>query len=779
MKTKKYLFLLSMLVSFLFETISCSNPNTSTPDIEGDKNDENTLISNYSLSFDVENLKGLALTEETSLNKSVARSATENTLKKITESGNLEDFLKIPEDDSIQLYNVTQILKSPYANSTEIYILFNSQGSYRTSYKETDEWGNTWDSFKFKPIGRLLCVFENGDYLDILQPAEEEYKDPFNLTFDNNGNLFYCLTERTNNNWEGKDVIYKFDPKTRQSTKLVPALSGTRYEKFYISKNSDWLIVQGHDNSSSFLQGIPVNNTENAYNIWYSSNSWGSSDWIYDEKTKDVYFITDNKLYKSPYKNGGYDVKNNTVISELSSSNNDTYISAYDFLEYTNQYHYKLAGRGVSHDLEAGGFKDYLFINPDSEEIDYTELVDYCFAQLLYHLKSDNLYNNETYYYQNYRKDYEIRFDIFSTIPGFEKLASETKDENGYYLADEELFKAIIEKDLLPLLASAEESDRYTTNNVYNAYKNNFFADVLFLKGTNTKIEPTLFQWNQSIGFETCTSHSTGNLGFISYEYHYGPYWKRDYKTGEFVDTQKVLSKFAELCGKDKIDFSLKNYENDEDYNILYTELKNEEAILFLSESTERMDTLFNAIEGYDFLRKTCFISGTDRPIFDGVSSEYFTGSWVNNIILTDNGIFGCYDNKVVQLTDNNQNPILKYVNFNHEEKLMIIDVLINENKYYFKNSILSEQGHETGYQNIFCFDPAQQTQTLENVLWNMDGNNQYKITSYTITDNYLYGCFVKGTKVIIGKIDLTTKQYEKFSESDSDSGFKQIIMFK
>lgn len=780
MNQKKLFLLFGILVCFGMGITSCTNPNAPT-DEEGTTTEE-TTTSNFHISFDMTALKGLAITEGPTSNKNAVGTSTTDTLLKITEDGELEKFLKLPEDNSITLYNITQILKAPSTDSKEIYILFDSQGIYRTPYKETDEWGNSWDSFKYNPIGKLLCIFENGEYLDILQPTDSEYKDPFNLTFDNNGNLFYCVSENNHNNGYSKDVIYKFDPKTRQSTKLVPAISGTNYDKFYISKNADWIIVQGRDNYSYFLQAIPVNNTENAYNIWYSSNSWGSSDWIYDESTKDVYFITDGKLYRSPYKNGGYNVNDNIIVAELSSNKSTNFYSD-DILEWQNFWKYKLAGRAYSYDFKTHDYKDYLFINPNTEEIDYSEIVNYCFGQLLFHLNDSNKTDDNNYYI-NYRNDYEIRFDIFSNIPGFEELSTETKDQNGYNLSDEELFKTIIEKNLLSLLAKAVDDERYTKQNVYRAYNNNIFTDILYLKGTNTRIDPSLFRWKESIGFETFvgTNDSSGNFGFISEEYYNGYYWKKDYVTGTTVDPQKVLAKFAELCEKDKIDFSLKNYKNDTNYSSLYTELINEEAILFLSETSERMQTLYDAMIPDVFLRKTCFFSGTDRPIFTNSgydSYESFSGFCADNLVITENGIFGCYNNRVVQLTNNTNNPVLKYVSFSIDEELKIIDTSIYNNKYFFKNSILSEQGAETGCHNILSFDPAQQTPTLENVLWNMDGNNQYKITSYTITDNYLYGCFVKGTKVIIGKINLNTKQYEKFSESDSDSGFKQILMLK
>ena len=90
MKTKKYLFLLSMLVSFLFETISCSNPNTSTPEEETTTEGE-IQTSNVPISFDMTSLKGLAITEGIIENKSAARSASQNTLVKITENGEIQN----------------------------------------------------------------------------------------------------------------------------------------------------------------------------------------------------------------------------------------------------------------------------------------------------------------------------------------------------------------------------------------------------------------------------------------------------------------------------------------------------------------------------------------------------------------------------------------------------------------------------------------------------------------------------------------------------------------
>ena len=58
-----------------------------------------------------------------------------------------------------------------------------------------------------------------------------------------------------------------------------------------------------------------------------------------------------------------------------------------------------------------------------------------------------------------------------------------------------------------------------------------------------------------------------------------------------------------------------------------------------------------------------------------------------------------------------------------------------------------------------------------------MPNNSDYEITSYSIMGKNLYCCFVRGTEVIIGEIDLTSKNYNKFATSEAE--LKQIMIVR
>ena len=60
--------------------------------------------------------------------------------------------------------------------------------------------------------------------------------------------------------------------------------------------------------------------------------------------------------------------------------------------------------------------------------------------------------------------------------------------------------------------------------------------------------------------------------------------------------------------------------------------------------------------------------------------------------------------------------------------------------------------------------------------MWEMPNNRNYEIVSFTTAGNDLYCCFVRGTEIFIGKFDLTTKYYKKFSTTNAE--IKQLVMF-
>ena len=787
MKTKKYLFLLSMLVSFLFETISCSNPNTSP--IEDETSKENT--TKKEISFDMTSLKGLAITEGIIENRSAARSASQNTLVKITENGEIQKFLNVPEN--CQLASIEYITKAPNENSKEIYIVFNGVSYWYEYTEKTDEWGHTYQESIEHKLGSLICVFEDGSYLDLANSGA----NIDDIKFDESGNMYYLVTD-----WSAgssKDMIYKFNPTTKNSDKLVADISGTNYDNMYISKNGDWIFVKGsrwsNNNNASFLRAIPTSSPNNSTNIYYSGESYKEIKWIYNETSRDVYYIVDYQLCRIPYINGTYNIDNVEIIAKNTtneynfSSNNELSES---LLEYKIINQYSLGGRAEGYDVEQDKNRQFYFIDTITKEINYKEIVDYFFSRLRDFLQTTGEYIESDEYTTdigyskfvpfNFREQYEIRFDEFSNIEGFERLAIET-NKNGFQLADEELFKVIIEKDLLSLLGNAITSTRYNTPNTYNAYNYNFFADILYNKTTNQKIDSSLFYWDKNVGFDQNVrtgDYYSHSLNFLTEEIKSGYFWKNAYintDTGK-VDAKKIFAKITELSGHDEIDFSLDFFRYDSKYSELYTDKKNEDAIHFLSESIEKTDIFNDAIwyNTYEFMKNTCYIPNTTISVFD--TTNKIQWDYLQELIIADKALYGyeTQNNKIVQFTDNEGESVLKYVDFyEYSTPIKITSTLVHENKFYLKNAILSSNGLETGKHNILRFNP--ESSSIEEMLWDMPNNSDYEITSYSIMGKNLYCCFVRGTEVIIGEIDLTSKNYNKFATSEAE--LKQIMIVR
>lgn len=767
------------------------------PDKDENQDTNPSKVSGFS--FNMSSIAGLAVSENTyeSRNGIYPRSGGDEKLLKIKEDGSIEKFMNVPAN--CNLSDVSYVTKSPVEGSNEIYIIF-SNNSYW--YEESYDKDGYWQSSKEYRLGKFLCVFEDGTYHDILTTDKdssikakwENNEYIYQMNFDNRGNVYYIANENTGSSWT--DVIYKFNPRTKTSEKLVAAVSDTTYEEFYVSNSGDWLFVKGYrsgDVSANFLRAIPVSDPDNPSNLWYQSNGGVSvSQWIYNEETREVYFILDSKLYRIPYRKGGYNSENRELVGGNTSNDSSStdYFEAEDILRYSYDnnsgswyYKYSLAGRGSAYDFDATDWssKYYYFIDSVTSKIDYEAIVNYLFAELLDYLKTKGDYTNGNFKFFNYRDEYEIRFDEFANIEGFEKLATETRDKYGNQLADEELFEVIIERDLLQLLANAINSDRYQKQNIYNAYDNNFFADIFYRKDSDIKIDPNLFNWEMAGGFDSYVYYFS--VEFLQSSSNYDYIWKDEFfdDTGN-VDATKVLAKFAEACGRNTIDFSLECFKDDNNYSVLYTDLRNEEAIKFLDADPKRMSRLREAIDdGYyysEFLSKTCFIPETDKSaIVVGDNNTGINWDYLRKLNFANNALYAVDEssNKIVQLTDSDGVGVCEYVILDYDETLKISSITVYDNVFYFRNSIINSIGEETGCHTILKFDP--ELSEIEDMMWDVPNSENYEITSYSIVGNDLYPCMVRGTNIIIGRIDLSTRFYEKFSDTNAE--LKQLLMLK
>ena len=803
MKVKKILFILGVSF-FLGGLFSCSTgieqDVTEEEKKEEEKKEEEKKESGSikGVSFNISDLTSLAIADETTATRSAARSTvSEGMLVKLLEDGTVENFINVPE--GVTLAPVSFVTQSPASNSKEIYIVFEYATSVPIYETVTNERGDSWEQFvRNDRIGQLLCVYEDGSFVDVLATEDGSWKNLCNngnqdspIKFDGQGNMYYQVWESAGNS--STSMIYKFDPKKKDSKQLTPQVPNVSYEQFYVSTDGNWIFAKANRWNSSgshanYSRAIPVSDANNPVNLFYdSTGSKWLNQWVYDEVSKNVYYTIDGGLYRIPYKNGTYNQESKELILGENNNNNDYNVSFWwdTFLKWSKEYYeYHVNGKASAYDLESSksyNYKDYYFIDPaDKITVKYDEIVKYLYAKA-----NENFESGRTEYYDeelgwvweyfDASKEYEIRFDEFANVPGFEKLATETKG-----LSDVELVKALVEKDLLKLLYDLSSSERYNQN-IYNDYDNNFFADVLYNKETGEKINKELF-FTTDIGYFDTRADFTG---WITSEYIGGQYvWKSDFlKEDGTVDAEKVLAKFAECCRKDAIDFSLDFFEDCEYENlkVLYTTEKNEAAIEFLDTKEKRqlfVDAICNY--GWDFLTYTCFIPDTETPAYssNNGNNDYSINYWnLENLTLVGQTLYASDRNnngKLVMLIDENANPVGKFLDIDYESELKVASTLVHDGVFYFQNAIVNASGEEVGAHKILRLDPT--ASSIEDMFYNMPNNTTFEVVSYTVGGQNLYCCLTKGTEIQTVKIDVTTKQYTQLA---SGTKLKQIIIVK
>lgn len=784
MKIKKVFLFLGMVVLLILGTFSCSNAAGPEEEVPND----NEIVKGNLLSFNMKSLTGLGIADGVTQTRGLARSATsEGMLVKILEDGSIENFINVPKNANLS--SVSFVTQSTAEAAKEIYIVFN-QNSWWSEEIQNANGQYEWKNYE---LGQLLCVYEDGSYVDVLLTGDGTYRHMDNngsqdspIKFDGFGNMYYQVWENSGNISTG--MIYKFDPKTGKSKQLTPSIPNTNYEKFYVSKDGNWIFAhanrwEGNNSSTKYLRAIPVSDANNPVNLFYdSTNSKWLNQWVYDDESKNVYFTVDGGVYRVPYKNGTYEQNSKELI--LGQEGNREYLY-WDrlFDQMAGYYSYSFQGRANALDLETGSWKYYYFIDPaDQVSIDYEEVVKYLFAELSRFLKPEYSYtcNEETGYvnkYFDYSKNYEIRFDEFENVAGFEKLAGKTKDAYGKSLTNENLVKALVENNLLGLWYNVLTSSRYETN-PYGGYNEFFLADIFYNKETGEKINKEWFNLDEEVGCFLNHFYSWDLLSssWINEEY----VWKQEFldnTTGE-VNPEQILEYLAKCCNKGKIDFSLECFGDNSSFGELYTTLKNEEAIKFL-DTPERRNAFSGILMrhgGEYFLTNTCFIPGTTTPAYSTNTSQINFYN-LDDFTLVNKALYATDNNnegKLLLLVDKEGNPVGEFVDVNCSEPIKVASTLVYDGDFYIKNAVVNASGDELGAHSILYFDT--ETNTVDDLFYNMPNNKTYEVVSYTIGGENLYCCLSKGTEISTIKINLATKQYIQLA---SGTKLRQIIIVK
>lgn len=613
-------------------------------------------------------------------------------LVKILSDGTMEDAITVEEGASLS--NIVAIYKSPVEGSDDVFVVFEGTSVIsreETQIERTDEWGYTWTEYQTKEnkIGQLICVHSDGTIADILKKDVEEKKDnekdyyydydaknylslrTDTVTFDASGNVYFIVNDSywdySNNGSTYVDngqCIYQFNPKTNELTKMVAAVQGTSYNRMQIDNDGEWIFTSGSRNSTSFLYAIPISNPNSPEKVYYSSDSYCLQDdkWAYDDNSGLLFYIVkagkEDGLFKAS-KKGKF--KDKTFIHASTSVG----LEGFDGKELFNSFNCTY----TSYE-----WKDSCLDDDDNF------VAEKAVESLLHSLWCDTAYEEDTdnsYVRYLTLNEVDIRFDAFEEEDGALRVLYELTKEK----KNEEALEALNSFAGLAAFANATSNSRYEYDYAKDGYKNNFIADILYVKGTDTLVvdyDKVLFSYYYSYSMTSDYNYDTQE-----YEYEYSTSaYKKDIKgTDLFPKTKKgyyiysldldnLLSRgfdrdypsvvtysvnktseelleylftFCDVEGEKE--FRLDAFEDDKDYAELYTTKKNKAAIDWLISDTERLSIFAEAMgQGWrdhyveansswvyemsiepgqfvSFISKTCYIKDTDEkavsPFFE------------------------------------------------------------------------------------------------------------------------------------------------------------------
>jgi len=834
MKKIRTLVMLTIVSALFFSACSFTGGN-------GNGGSGKQIHTKQLLKFNVGGSSALAIVDDSDDSRCAipgARNATTDAMiMKILEDGTMESFLSLPDGcNASGLSTINYIAQSPADDANEIYIVFNGDSYVWYDGKLEDEEGNVETVRESIHIGQLICVSADGYYNDILAAEENTWRHLYgsskdSIAFDKQGYMYYLVNE-WNGNTANTNMIYKYNPKTNESTQLTAPIENTYYDKFQVSNDGKWIFAKANrwssSNSTSFLRAIDTADPNNQINLFYSSGSSGwLNDWIYDDDANCIYYNLSGSMYRIPCKDGNFDKENRELL--FSGDSNNWFSYGDKLLNWTNSTStYTWAGGNeYVYDNEGYLLKDYkriYFRNPLTEEheIIYENILKYfkgnSFSSMKEETGSVSITNEETgeqecFSTRGYKKtvldengavvseedvfynpdEYEMRFDIFETVPGYEVLASETKDANGKALADLELIKALTEKDLLKTFYSLCD-DRYNEDTYFSFYTNNFYADVLYNKKTGKLIDKEFFKMSNMnpAKFDTRAFYVwhllQSTYSNCNYTWNSELVKKETLGSGTnatettVVDAEKVLALLKTYCGNQNIDFRLTAFKDEAGYKNLYSELENEEAIEFLDNSVKIeamrnfMDNNWDSNNGHGkFLYLTCFKKGTNEPAYAwkvNNSSSIYWGCVSNLTTSYKSSLYGTYDNKLVEIVNTEGVPTGKYVDA--ISGYAVVNTLVSDNGFYFKNALLDSTNEETGYHQLSYFNVKDSQ--LKNLFVNVAHKNNLEIITFCCAGDYVYFSAAKGMSVINEKININTLAVTELTSSQKLS---QIMAIK
>ncbi len=792
-KISKLLSAVSLV--FALSLFGCANGSNDATKGEGIKEEESKEEEKYSsviksgLKFDFSNAKAIVAVDKDSLSRAAysrnARAVEDSSiddspLLKILADGSFESAITLAENAN--LATVKEIYKSPLEGSNDIFVVFDGQSWFYEKKVTVDENGNTVDSQQeYKTLGQLLCIHEDNTIADILRI--DNGSDSYNVTyqrldlyngikFDDAGNLYYMA--RTYNSSDSYSIIYKFDPKTNEITKLTAGVAGTEYNSFKITGDGQIIFVEGSrwnsGSSAKFLRAIPVQNPNNYFNIYYNSSNSDLQNWVYDETNQIMYYVNNNGLYKSVRNGNSFD--DGEFIAYDTST--DLYWDSYFAKEYTYITYWNT--NEVSY-YNGTDYVDLKIVNDDGTLIP-ENVVEYIVGSVR---------DSATDFISISTDDVDVRFDIFKDIEGYEDIYNATKG-----LKNADAIKALDTFKLRNLLLYSAFGDgyysygkNYISSSSSSGYKHNFLADILYVKETDTLLCNSEKPVNSSTEVKgTEYFQKNGNYynddgrycsdALFNYTYKYGftsvnnSYLKADAS----VDCAKILKDaFSKCHTHGEKEFRLDCFKGDETYGKLYSELTDEAALEWITADDERLFWFGNAFcETTDYsFADLFFIKGTDDPAYKpAVQSVWYSWDIKDYTIGDDGSLWGRYTNTDSSYSSEKYFYFVKIIDsdgclLNEFNKVdlpegKVSQTIENDGSLYMKYSLLNKNGEETGYHQIYKVDFSDSNAT--NLFKNVPNNERLEVVSFSVGADRLYYSAVRGTAVENGEVCISTNEY-------------------
>lgn len=354
--------------------------------------------------------------------------------------------------------------------------------------------------------------------------------------------------------------------------------------------------------------------------------------------------------------------------------------------------------------------------------------------------------------------------------------------------------KALDTFKLRNLLYKVVSNGYYDSSKSAKGYKHNFFADVLYVKGTDILLCNSNEPINSSMGVMGSEYFgkngdyylSWGYLGIFSSQYGQGflSVWDKNdnlvfKKSDGSIDYSVILKDaFSKCYTHGEKEFRLDTFKDDETYGALYSDLTDEAALEWIIEDDERLFWFGNALyEEWDGNKYVSaknfsdffFIKGTDEPAYKQTKQSVSYSELKDYTVNSDGSLWGRYTNTTssygsedkyfyfVQITDSDGCLINDFNEVNLPAG-KVSQTIENDGALYMKYSLLNSNGNESGFHQIYKVNFSDGAYV--NMFKNVPNNEKLEVISYSVGAERLYYSAVRGTSVENGVVSTVTNEY-------------------